>query len=1162
MLDILTNELQLIGKQLPITDYQNLRFAFKSNLKLCQIISANALLESKTRVDVSKIVNVKTVITDTVVSQLVDRQQFKLIENLNYKMTQQLSLKIIMKVIATKKLSKLSQDFWIQLLSNVDQDSIVIMANKNRFTCLSAPIISMNVVSTLQIFEMTLKAGYLQAAMYFKQLLLFLPAEMDHFSLAGVFAVFGEILDRIKGTVTMLRYPYLNWESSEALMMKECDSDRAEIQWNLFSFVTVGWITSLLQKGYRAPLQEQDLYNLNKKYKALDMQRYLARFWIKPEKIEFIKAILGGISWHFAAYGILQLFGIALDLYLVPNLLQQLLFFLGGEPSWISNGYWLSVLLFLSKLASTLVTTMVASFERIILTRVLSIASSAIYEKSFSLSSTSKLEFSEGKTLTMINVDAENLAKGFVLIHQMWGTPLQIGWVLYSLYILLNSAFYGALGVLIMSVFLNIISAPLSTQHVKDIFGYIDKRSNALREALMGMKFVKYMAIEELQEKKIRELRLSEYRSLGILLLIFLFTQGFTNMTPFILPVLCFAIYAANVGQANLSANVIFPAMALIYQLNAPMKLSGLIAQRFTNFKVSLDRISGFLMTENKEAVGSTCSDISIDLNIASFQYPQKDKANEQSFQLELDLKIKRGTHIAIVGNVGSGKTSVFSAILGNMIKSQGQLEINGTIAYCAQVPWIQSCTVEENIMFGNEYDRVRIEKAISASAMASDLEIMRDGIKTEIGENGVSLSGGQKSRLALARAIYSDSDIYLLDDPLSSLDSRVGTAVFQSTIKSFCGQKTVLMATHKLELLQNFDKVLLVDNGKVKGFDTFEELLEHNSDFQKIMKDYKAEEVEQAKESDSTVAVTLQDEKGVSILEEEERNTGSIKSSMYFNYVGLFGRQHLISFVVGSILFGVTYTWQNIMLSIYSDNSSGQSDSFILQYSILGSVQIVGLSLMLMIGFGTTKLSTEMHNLALNDICKVGLKTLRGRLQIVPQDPTMFSGTLRDNLDVNSKYSDHEIWNALELVKMKDYVNETPSKLSMEIANGGDNLSVGQKQLLCLARAMLVQPKILIVDEATASIDVETEKLIQKLLLHEFKTSTVIAIAHRLSSIVGFDKIMVLDAGRLVENDSPRNLLSTDSVFAELVKSSGTANEAFIHELVFSNDSNILQPF
>ncbi|KAJ3318649.1 hypothetical protein HDV06_007111 [Boothiomyces sp. JEL0866] len=158
-------------------DYQNLRFAFQNCLGLKQQINAKSLLESKPRRDVSNIVSVKYGITEEFLSKLVDRQQFKLIEKLNCELSQQLSLKIIVKVIQTRNLVKLSQNFWIHLLSKVDQDSIVIMSNRNRFTCLSAPIISMNVVSTLQIFEMTLKTGYLRAAHYLKQLLVYLPVE-------------------------------------------------------------------------------------------------------------------------------------------------------------------------------------------------------------------------------------------------------------------------------------------------------------------------------------------------------------------------------------------------------------------------------------------------------------------------------------------------------------------------------------------------------------------------------------------------------------------------------------------------------------------------------------------------------------------------------------------------------------------------------------------------------------------------------------------------------------------------------------------------------------------------------------------------------------------------------------------------------------------------
>jgi len=160
-------------------------------------------------------------------------------------------------------------------------------------------------------------------------------------------------------------------------------------------------------------------------------------------------------------------------------------------------------------------------------------------------------------------------------------------------------------------------------------------------------------------------------------------------------------------------------------------------------------------------------------------------------------------------------------------------------------------------------------------------------------------------------------------------------------------------------------------------------------------------------------------------------------------------------------------------------------------------------------------------------DISKLPLRFLRSKLGIIPQDPVMFSATVRFNLDPFSTHSDKELWDILESVNMKEHVLSLPNKLSEEVAEGGDNFSAGQRQLICIGRALLRKPKILVLDEATASIDNATDALIQTMVRQSFKDCTVLTIAHRLHTIIDSDKIMILDAGKLGEMDSPDNLLS-----------------------------------
>merc|ERR1719242_1906884 len=174
-------------------------------------------------------------------------------------------------------------------------------------------------------------------------------------------------------------------------------------------------------------------------------------------------------------------------------------------------------------------------------------------------------------------------------------------------------------------------------------------------------------------------------------------------------------------------------------------------------------------------------------------------------------------------------------------------------------------------------------------------------------------------------------------------------------------------------------------------------------------------------------------------------------------------------------------------------------------------------------------------------DIAEMGLHELRTKLTIIPQDPVLFSGTLRINLDPFYQHNDDELWKALELAHLKEYANSLESGLQHEVAEGGENLSVGQRQLVCLARALLRKTKILILDEATAAVDLETDDLIQATIRKEFKECTVLTIAHRLNTIMDYDRIMVLDKGIIAEFDSPNDLLeNTNSIFHSMAKDAG----------------------
>ncbi|PRD28879.1 UNVERIFIED_CONTAM: Abcc2 [Trichonephila clavipes] len=174
-------------------------------------------------------------------------------------------------------------------------------------------------------------------------------------------------------------------------------------------------------------------------------------------------------------------------------------------------------------------------------------------------------------------------------------------------------------------------------------------------------------------------------------------------------------------------------------------------------------------------------------------------------------------------------------------------------------------------------------------------------------------------------------------------------------------------------------------------------------------------------------------------------------------------------------------------------------------------------------------------------DIAMLGLHDLRSKITVIPQDPVVFSGSLRLNLDPFGEHSDEDLWRAIEHAHLKTFVYSLQAGLDYEVTEGGENLSVGQRQQLCLARALLKKTKILVLDEATAAVDLETDKLIQNTIRQEFWDCTVITIAHRLYTVLDYDRILVMENGKIAEDGKPEALLENpSSLFYQLAKSAG----------------------
>ncbi|KAH7828103.1 putative Multidrug Resistance Associated Protein (MRP) [Monocercomonoides exilis] len=899
---------------------------------------------------------------------------------------------------------------------------------------------------------------------------------------------------------------------------------------------------------------------------------------------------------------------------------------------------------------------------------------------------------------------------------------------------------------------------------------------------------------------------------------------------------------------------------------------------------------------------------------------PSFTSSSSKKFLLHsINLRVAKGSLTMVIGSVGSGKSSLGSALIGDMEKLEGAVQRAGNIAYCPQVAWINNNTVKGNILFGSALDEERYREAVRVCSLETDLRELAAGDQTAIGEKGVNLSGGQKARIQLARAVYADRDIYILDDPLSAVDAHVGRFLFDECIEGALrgSGKTVLLITNQLQFLDKADQVVVMKRGTICAQGKYEELKEQGIDFSRFvikrkgdMKDRKMKEksrkAEGAEGMETANKITEKNDKelikiendgderrnkengsnkeeeskaGRQIMTEEEYETEKVPVRSYISYVRslfpwwgvcayfilalianggecfqsywlgvigsstkieelsygwkigvyglltafvficqmlrgvmgsfgvwrsmkivhdgllrrvmhcpssffdttplgrvlnrltgdmtqvdqvLFGQivrvVNMASGVVGQVvivavdtpiflaiglpvlvvycsfvllysravrnlqrleaiarspvlsLFGevvngaglptirafeVEEKWRERFYKVCDDwsirrvlfmegpalinfyiqmvnvlffvgvvilgwyfmepASLGVSITAAVSFSYLGSFLVqqtveletrmtsyqriefystklpqerdnnregekrtpseeakiprnwptegtvtfdhvtfrhraglpyvlqdvsfsvrsgekigvcgrtgAGKSSLLFALFRLVELDPELQPTMLDmvtgkpveasreeepnkgrvvvdgmDISQVPLHRLRQSMAVIPQDPTLFTGTLRFNLDMGGQRSDDELWEVLEAIEMKAAVEEMQGQLGAMIAEGGSNLSCGQRQLICVGRAMLSGCRIVVMDEATANVDVETDAKIQHAMGKMFADQTIIVIAHRLNTIMHCDRIVVLDSGRVAEIDTPQNLMANpQSAFNGLVRS------------------------
>ncbi|KAI3467660.1 hypothetical protein Pfo_024323 [Paulownia fortunei] len=1097
-----------------------------------------------------------------------------------------------------------------------------------------------------------------------------------------------------------------------------------------------------------------------------------------------------------------------------------------------------------------------------------------IYKKSLSIKYGGT---SSGNIINYINVDVERIGDFCWYFHGIWLLPVQVIFALVILYKNLGAA--PSVAAFFTTIFVMISNTPLANMqeglHTK-IMEAKDSRIKATSETLKSMRVLKLHSWESTFLKKLLQLRETERGWLKK----YLYTSSAVAFlfwaSPTLVSVVTFGV-CVMLGTP-LTSGTVLSALATFRILQEPIynlpELISMIAQT----KVSIDRVQSFIMEEDQKRLmhyhTPSTPGVAIEIEAGEFAWQNRD-AKRPAIKITEKLKITKGSKVAICGSVGSGKTSFLCSILGEIPRISGpSIKTYGSKAFVPQSAWIQTGTIRDNVLFGKEMNRAFYENVVEACALNHDIEMWADGDLCIVGERGVNLSGGQKQRIQIARALYSNSDIYLLDDPFSAVDAHTGAHMFKKCLMQLLHKKTVVYVTHQLDFLDASDLVLVMKDGRIVESGKYQDLISnpdgelirqmaaHSKSLNQVKPPKSislAKSYHQAKQIEVTEVKFVDLSRSSRVSERslhEETESGRVKWRVYATFVTSAYKGALVPIILlCQVLFQVLQMASNYWIAWGSEKDdsvtkehlieifallSGGSSFFILGRAILLSTiaietaqrlflgmitsvfrapllffdstpssrilnrsstdqsiadtdipyRLAGLAfaliqllsivvlmsqvvwqvfflflivfaisiwyqayyittarelarmvpiqqapilhhfsesiagatvirsfnqedrfwkknvdlidnysrvafhnsgtmewlcvrinflfnlvffllLIILVSLPKSAIDPSMAGLAatyglnlnvlqawviwnlcnvenkmisverilqftgipseaplliedcrpetdwpLNgrievenlhvqynpvlprvlkgvtctfpgkkkigvvgrtgsgkstliqalfrvvepsegrividgiDISKIGLQDLRSRLSIIPQDPILFQGTLRTNLDPLQEHSDQEMWEVLHKCHFAENVKQDERLLDAPVAEDGGNWSVGQRQLVCLARVLLQRRRILVLDEATASVDTATDNLIQKTIREETNGCTVITVAHRIPTVVDNDLVLVLGEGKVIEYDSPAQLLGdSNSAFSSLVmeflrRSSSTKND------------------
>ncbi|XP_063774836.1 ATP-binding cassette sub-family C member 10 [Pseudophryne corroboree] len=589
------------------------------------------------------------------------------------------------------------------------------------------------------------------------------------------------------------------------------------------------WLHPLMQKGAGGGLKKpQDVCHLPHNLRT---ERIRQEFMSKsvPEGLRLLPALHATFGVHYYSLGFLKLMSILLG-FMGPLLLNLLVNFMESRQEPLSWGVLYTMGLFVSGfLAALLQNQFTHQINKLMLSVRASVLTS-VYRKTLRGEGTGLAGFSPGEVVNFMSTDADRISNFCRSFHELWSLPLQFAITLYLFYQQVGIASLGGLGLALLLVPLNKVLATRIMENNKDMLAHKDDRVKLVTELLSGMRVVKFYTWEEHFARLVTSLRKKELRSLRAIKLLDAICVYLWAALPVLVSIMTFVTYVLLGHQ--LTAAKVFTALALVGMLILPLNNFPWVLNGVLEAKVSLDRIQCYMDLPEQDMLHyyrteapSTDGSCVVELRDAVFSWgtgSEVKDGGERSRSLQLfiqNLSVKKGALIAIVGRVGCGKSSLLSAITGELTRLGGDLFVSHQefgFGFVAQEPWIQFATIRENILFGKEFNERLYQDVLEACALTDDLRVLPAGDQTEVGENGVTLSGGQKARVSLARAAYQEKDIYLLDDPLAAVDADVASQLMERCILGILRHKTRVLCTHRTELLEKADVLVLMDDGKI----------------------------------------------------------------------------------------------------------------------------------------------------------------------------------------------------------------------------------------------------------------------------------------------------------------------------------------------------------